>query len=564
MQETEIIREFLVESSENLCRLDREMVELEQRPKDAKLLASIFRTLHTIKGTCGFLAFGTLETITHHAENILGQVRGEQRELTPQLVSIILEMVDAVKAELTSIEETGKESGAQYADLVARQKTIAANVQTSLAPAASPEESIAVMSSPPPLSEEPAISPEPQAVAVPTRVDSTPIASPSGPAATSNDYGRRRTDTPLGSAAESTIRVDVALLNKLMNLVGELVLARNQILQFNAKYEDATLNTTAQKLNLITTELQEGVMRTRMQPIGIIWGNLPRVVRDLATSQGKQIELQMDGSETELDKTIIEAIKDPLTHIVRNACDHGIETPELRGRAQKHAQGKLTLSAFHEGGNVNIEICDDGAGVYPQHIKETAIDKGLIKPEKAARMSDRELVNLVFLPGFSTAKQISNISGRGVGMDVVKTNIERIGGTVDIASRPGHGTTVKIKIPLTLAIVPGLVVSSASERFVIPQASLLELVWLEGEKAKTQIEPIKGTPVYRRRDHLPPLVRLNEVLKLGSHADCVSDAVNIVIVEAEERQFGLIASPVPPSRRKSRCRENSTRPPRSR
>jgi two-component system chemotaxis sensor kinase CheA len=510
LEEIEIIREFLVESNENLERLDREMVELESRPKDAELLASIFRTMHTIKGTCGFLGFRTLETITHHAENILGQVRSGQRDLTPPLVSLILETVDALKAELSSIEATGQESGAKYSALLARQNEIENGIETGVDAAAAAAAGAKA---------------EPEEV--PGEVNDRP-------------YGKRSSDDKVSPAVEGTIRVDVSLLNRLMNLVGELVLARNQILQFNARQEDITLNATAQKLNLITTELQEGVMRTRMQPISIVWGNLPRVVRDLALSQGKQIELQMDGAETELDKTIIEAIKDPLTHVVRNACDHGIETPDARTRVRKPMHGTLTLSAFHEGGNVNIQISDDGAGIDPQRIKASAIEKGLVKAEKADRMSDRELANLVFLPGFSTAKQISNISGRGVGMDVVKTNIERIGGTVDLTSKPGAGTTMKIKIPLTLAIVPGLVVASGGEQFVIQQANLLELICLDAEKAKTQIEVIDGAPVYRRRGKLLPLAYLNRVLQMGERTDGAGSATNIVVLQADERQFGLV------------------------
>ena len=352
------------------------------------------------------------------------------------------------------------------------------------------------------------------------------------------------------SVADSTIRVDVVLLDKLMNLVGELVLTRNQILQFNAQQEDATLNVTSQRLNLITTELQEGVMKTRMQPIGVVWNKLPRLVRDLSASLGKQIHLEMDGAETELDKTIIEAIKDPLTHIVRNCCDHGIELPEIRTANGKPAQGKVMLRAFHEGGQVNIEITDDGAGIDLVKLKEKARQKGLLRADQAEHTSDREILNLVFLPGISTAEKVTSVSGRGVGMDVVKSNIEKIGGTVDLGSRPGQGTSLKVRIPLTLAIIPGLIVTTTErrsvprrlraigERFVIPQVSLLELIRLEGETGKAQIERIQGTPVYRRRGQLLPIVYLNEVLGMGDSKE--SGVVNIVVLQAEDRQFGLV------------------------
>jgi two-component system chemotaxis sensor kinase CheA len=505
MDDQDVIREFLIESNENLARLDQEMVELEKRPQDLPLVAGIFRTIHTIKGTCGFLGFATLESVTHLAENILSQLRDGKRRLTPELVTLILETVDAVKTVLVAIEANGREGPEAYADLRKRLEAACAQATAS-----------------PPAGDSPTAAP-----------DTEKAAAPKGP-----------------SVSDSTIRVDVVLLDKLMNLVGELVLARNQILQFTAHREDSTLSATSQRLNLITTELQEGVMKTRMQPIGVVWNKLPRVVRDLATSFGKQIHLEMDGADTELDKTIIEAIKDPLTHIVRNCCDHGIEKPEVRIRNGKPAQGKLTLRAFHEGGQVNIEIGDDGAGIDVQVLKNKAVQKGLIRLEQAERMTDREALALIFLPGFSTASEVTSVSGRGVGLDVVKTNIEKIGGVVDLVGRLGQGTTLKLKIPLTLAIIPGLVVTltekrsaprrmtGTGERYVIPQVSLLELIRLEGDSGKRQIERIHDTPFYRRRGSLLPLVYLADVLRLGSTGE--SNVVNIVVLQAEDRQFGLV------------------------
>jgi two-component system, chemotaxis family, sensor kinase CheA len=332
------------------------------------------------------------------------------------------------------------------------------------------------------------------------------------------------------------------LLDKLMNLVGELVLARNQILQFSNGKEDVGLIAPSQRLNLITTELQEGVMKTRMQPIGNIWSKFPRTVRDVATMCGKQVRIEMEGKETELDKTIIEAIKDPLTHIVRKSVDHGIETPPKRVAAGKSAEGRLSLRAYHEGGQVIIEISDDGAGLDPEKLRRKAVEKGLITPEQSARMSEREATNLIFLPGFSTADKVTNVSGRGVGMDVVKTNIDKIGGTVDVQSKPGTGTTVRMKIPLTLAIIPALIVTNGGERYAIPQISLLELVRLEGEDAKKRIELIQGVPVYRLRGRLLPLVHLDRELRVDPSAKDPSevDAVNIVILQADDRQFGLV------------------------
>ncbi len=496
MDDQDVVREFLIESSENLARLDNEIVELERRPKDAELLASIFRTFHTIKGTCGFLGFSALEAITHEAETILSQLRSGERELSGAITSLMLEVVDATRSILAFIEKDGQEGPNGYLELRNRLKQAADAVET--------------------------------AATAPASGKTPPV----------NGEGAG-TDAELRlSAADSAIRVDVGLLDKLMNLVGELVLARNQILQHTTQNEDGSLNATSQRLNLITTELQEGVMKTRMQPIGVVWNKLPRVVRDIAYSLGKQIRLEMDGAETELDKTIIEAIKDPLTHLVRNCCDHGIERPEARVQAGKPAQGKVLLRAYHEGGQVNIEICDDGAGIDIARLKKKAVAKGVLRAEQAERIGDREALNLIFHPGLSTADSVTNVSGRGVGMDVVQSNIEKIGGLVDVSSRLGEGTTVRLKIPLTLAIIPGLVVTSGGERFVIPQVSLLELIRLEGDAGGKQIERVHGTPVYRRRGSLLPIAHLNEVLRLrGPHS---AEAVSIVVLQGEDRQFGLV------------------------
>jgi len=524
MQDQDMIREFLVESYENLSRLDQELVELEKRPKDAGLLASIFRTIHTIKGTCGFFAFSTLERITHDAESLLSQLRDGQRELSPPLVSLILETVDATRKVLASIEASGEEGPELFEELARRLRAAAqstAGVESLPGPGVLPG----------PVAEPPG----------------PPAEAPGSPAEPKDDNGsshlavsqKPEEDTARSSAvADANIRVGVGLLDKLMDLVGELVLTRNQILQFNAEREDAALNATSQRLNLITTELQEGVMKTRMQPIGMVWNKLPRVVRDMAVALGKQIRLDMEGTETELDRTIMEAIKDPLVHLVRNACDHGIEPPEVRVHAGKPPQGRLTLRAYHEGGQVNIELGDDGSGIDVARVKQKAIEKGLLRPEQAQKLSDREAFNLIFQAGFSTAQTVTNVSGRGVGMDVVKSHIEKIGGIVDVFSRFGEGTTVKLKIPLTLAIIPGLVITSGGERFVIPQVSLLELIRLEGDSSEKRIEYVHGTPVYRRRGSLLPIAYLNQVLGLKSAEQ--AEAVNMVVLQAEDRQFGLV------------------------
>ncbi len=553
MDEQEIIREFLIESHENLARLDQEMVELEKRPHDAELLASVFRTIHTIKGTCGFLGFTRLEAVTHLTENILNQLRNGERPLTPALATLILEAVDAVKEMLDRIERTGSEGEEGYDELKQRLEaawrggpaTTAARRPESAreTPTVEPTERREAV---PPASQAPvlpseAVTPAPEAAQTPPSADESRQQTSETPRA-GTGAAELETTQRCPSVADTTIRVDVGLLDKLMNLVGELVLARNQIVQYSARQEDATFNAASQRLNLITTQLQEGVMKTRMQPIRTVWNKLPRMVRDLAAACGKQIRLEMEGADTELDRSIIEAIKDPLTHIVRNCCDHGIETPEERVRAGKPPMGRLSLRAYHEGGQVNIEISDDGRGIDPQRVKAKALQKGLVRPDQAERMSERELVNLLFLPGFSTAERVTNISGRGVGLDVVKTNIEKIGGVVDLSSRVGEGTTVRIKIPLTLAIIPGLVITSGGERFVIPQVSLLELIRLEGDAGRRQIEWIHGTPVYRRRGKLLPIAYLNQVLDLKT--DAHAEALNIVVLQAEDRQFGLVVDSI--------------------
>ena len=488
VSDQEVIREFLIESSENLNRLDQEIVELEQRPEDKRLLASVFRCFHTIKGSCGFLGFSRLERVTHHAENLLSQLRSGERRLTGELVALILEVVDAVRRILAAIERDGTEGPDECADLV-------------------------------------------------SRLDLAHQERPSSAGAESSAENQPAANTKGCAVAESAIRVDLGLLDKLMNLVGELVLTRNQVLQFTAQREDRALNATSQRLNLITTELQENVMKTRMQPIGVVWNKLPRLVRDLSHACGKQVRLETEGSDTELDKTIIEAIKDPLTHLVRNCCDHGIERPEDRVRAGKPAQGVIRLKAYHEGGQVNIEISDDGAGIDVAQVKQKAIEKGLVLAEQAGRMGEREALHLMFLPGVSTARAVTNVSGRGVGMDVVRSNVEKIGSIVDVATVAGHGTVFKLKIPLTLAIIPGLVVSSGGERFLIPQASLLELIRLDGDSSG-RIEYVHGTPVFRRRGRLLPVAFLNQVLGLPN--DVSGDVINIVVLQAEDRQFGLV------------------------
>ena len=538
----EIIKEFLVESSENLDQLDQDFIELEKNPSSKELLSRIFRAIHTVKGTSGVLGFPKLESVAHVGENLLSLLRDGEMKLDPELISGLLAMVDAIREMLRQIEASASDGDKDYSALISQLSAL----KTKRVEAAAQEQGSPKIGQI--LVDSGAVQKEQLAQAVALQADGDPrrlgeILIDSGAVKPREvlDALQVQSDSSPGLSS-SNLRVDVNLLDKLMNLVGELVLARNQVLQFTAGQQDATFLSTAQRLNLITTELQEGVMKTRMQPIGNLWNRLPRVVRDLAVGLGKKVRVEMDGSETELDKTILEAIKDPLTHIVRNAVDHGIEMTSERVQAGKSEEGTLRLHAYHEGGQVNIEISDDGSGINLSRLKQKALEKGLITGEAATRMPERELLNLIFLPGFSTAQNVTNISGRGVGMDVVKTNIEKIGGVVDLYSDAGQGTTIKIKIPLTLAIIPALIASSGGERFAIPQVSLLELVRLEGDESRRAIEKFHGAPVYRLRGNLLPLVYLNRELKLRE-SDTHS-GINIVVLQADGRQFGLVVDEI--------------------
>jgi two-component system chemotaxis sensor kinase CheA len=551
--DNEIVQEFLIESHENLDNLDRELVTLESRPDDTKALGSIFRMIHTIKGTCGFLGFGKLEKVAHRGENLLSRLRDGELRLTPEMTTALLRTGDAIRKMLASIEAHGNEGERDDAELI---ETLTRLQQNEGAMSRIPTQSAQVEE------ERRAMAPDLTTVAnesaawngaranhqdAPTEVRINEGSAREQANLQNKTGDNSAAPTGKAQASDSTIRVDVVLLDKLMNLVGELVLARNQVLQFSNAIHHNGLLAASQRLNLITTELQEGVMKTRMQPIGNIWSKFPRTVRDVATTCGKQVRIEMVGRETELDKTIIEAIKDPLTHMVRNAVDHGVEKPEVRRSAGKPEEGTILLRAYHEGGKVNIEISDDGAGLNFDKLRAKAIKRGLITAEQSERMSDREAVNLIFHPGLSTAEQVSNVSGRGVGMDVVKTNIEKIGGSVDVSSTLSAGTTVRMRIPLTLAIIPALIVTSDGDRYAIPQVSLLELVRLKAGQAESKIEQIQGNHFYRLRGRLLALVYLSHELmrkKNSSAESAVHKAVNIVVLQADDRQFGLVVDEI--------------------
>lgn len=559
--DAEIVKEFLIESYENLDRLDQDFIALEKEPNNRDTLGSIFRTIHTIKGTSGFLAFNQLEAVTHAGESLLARLRDGQLALTAEITTGLLSMVDAVREMLGSVEANGNEGERHDQELIAILTRLVETRKETDTPLAAGTGESAQNATQSGLRLGDILVREGKATAgdIVGAVAQQKAGDPRHVGEILVENGTVKPHDVVHAlntlqqsrghgASDSTIRVDVAQLDRLMNGMSELVLLRNQIVQYANSSDASELLWTSQRLNLLTTELQEGVMKTRMQPIGNIWSKFSRLVRDMARSCGKQVRIEMEGEETELDKTIIEAIKDPLTHLVRNAVDHGIESPEVRRTAGKTPEGLLFLRAFHEGGQVNIEVADDGAGLDFEKLRNKAIQKSLITADQARRMTEREITNLVFLPGLSTAEKVTNVSGRGVGMDVVRTNIEKIGGIVDVQSKPGQGSTVRMKIPLTLAIIPALIVASAGERYAIPQASLLELVRLEGEQAHNGVEQVNGAPVYRLRERLLPLVYLNRELKLDTNTpdagSCETRNVNIIVLRADERQFGLVVDDI--------------------
>jgi len=553
----QLINDLIIESAEGLDRFDQEILLLEKGQGRIDSLNIVFRAIHTIKGTAGCIGLGKIESVAHVGENLLSLLRDGKLTISPPMISALLEYSDALKEILGCLEKTGQQGDKDYTSLLQTlQQLQTGEVPQEVAPAPASEAAAEPANDKWGLFEDepPALTPVAAAPVVENNVRSlsgeeslpaspgvlAPVASLAETVAPAESNGPKAT----GPASETAIRVEVGQLDKLMNLVGELVLARNQILQFTGDAAEPALHHASQRLNIITTELQESVMKTRMQPIENIWAKFPRIVRDVTRELGKKIQLVMEGNETELDRTIIEAIKDPLMHILRNSIDHGIERPEDRLKAGKPEQGLLTLRAFHEGGQVNIEIMDDGGGINVARVKQKAVEKGLITAEAAARLVDREAFHMIFLPGFSTAEKVTNVSGRGVGMDVVKTNIEKIGGSVDIFSEAGQGTTLKIKIPLTLAIIPALIITSGQERFAIPQVNLLELVRLEGETARKGIEMLYGTPVYRLRGRLLPLIYLNRELALSPAAAAADEVVHIVVLQADGQQFGMIVDAI--------------------
>jgi two-component system, chemotaxis family, sensor kinase CheA len=546
----DIVKDFLIESRENLDRLDQELVSLESDPTSKELLGSVFRTIHTIKGSCGFLGFARLQKVAHAGENLLSKLRDGALPLDAEITSGLLAMVDAVRHMLVEIQTGDSDGENDYPELLDELKRLQ---RCNPAPAV-PEPELVTTAAPPPklgavLVERGCLSAQDLELALQKqregdcrRLGQILIAMRF---CTQQEIdAAQQVLEARGRSSVETVRVSVDLLDALMNLIGELVLARNQLLQLSNGSENADLQSASQRVNLIVSQVQEQVIRTRMQPISNIWNKFPRTVRDLARSWGKDVRVEMEGQDTELDRTVMEAIRDPLTHLVRNAIDHGIETPEMRQTLGKNACGKLHLRAFQQGGKVTVEVIDDGAGLNLEALCSKAVERGLVTAQQATRISEREISNLIFLPGLSTAKAVTSVSGRGVGMDVVKTNVERISGAIDIESIAGQGTTVRIKIPLTVAIVSALIVRCRNERVAIPQATVLELVGLDGTGASPQIETVHGQPVYRLRGNLLPLIDLDRELNLGAALQCRSKTANIVVLQADTRRFGLVVDDI--------------------
>jgi len=500
----DLLREFLTETNENLDRVDSELVRFEREPNNAEILGNIFRLVHTIKGTCGFLGLPRLERLAHAAETLMGKFR-DGMPVTAEAVTVTLSTIDRIKIILDQLEARQKEPDGGDEDLIDDLGRLVHQTRPAPRPAAH------------------------QKLEEVEQSEAT------------ERFASHRSDDERGDRVVShSIRVNVDTLDYLMTTVSELVLTRNQLLEIVRRNEDSDFKVPLQRLSNVTAELQEGVMKTRMQPIGNAWQKLPRVVRDLCTELDKDIDLEMRGADTELDRQVLELVKDPLTHLVRNCADHGIENAAERLAAGKPAAGTIRLNAFHQGGHIIIEIADDGRGLNVARIRAKALEQGLATEAELAVKSDTEICNFIFVPGFSTATRVTSISGRGVGMDVVRANIEQIGGTVDLQSVPGVGTKFTIKIPLTLAIVSALIVESGRERFAIPQLSVLELVRASGV-GEHRIERIKDASVLRLRNQLLPLLYLKNVLQLG---DSDGQEGFVVVTQVGSQIFGIVVDGV--------------------
>lgn len=506
----ELLREFLTETAESLDHVDAQLVRFEREPNNGQVLSNVFRLVHTIKGTCGFLGLPRLEALTHAAETLMGKFR-DGMAVTGEAVSLILAAIDRIKTILDGLEKLQREPPGDDTDLIRQLNRAAARAQET----------------------NPRLQGDGSAASE-RAADQTALED--GDTAVFRNLAESGDEA--GSVASQSIRVSIDTLDQLMTMVSELVLTRNQLLEVLRRHDDSEFNVPLQRLSSVTTQVQQEVMKTRMQPIGNAWQKLPRIVRDLSADLGKDIGLEMVGADTELDRQVLDLVKDPLTHLIRNCADHGIENPDERSAAGKPRRGTIRLTASRQGGYVVIEIVDDGRGLDAARIKAKALEAGLISEPDVSAKSQAEINNLIFTPGFSTALEVTSISGRGVGMDVVRSNIEQIGGTVDVKSSPGSGTSFIIKIPLTLSIVAALIVEIAGERFAFPQLSVLELMRIGSEH---RIERIKSAPVLRLRQRLLPLIDVKKALQLGTGDDANGF---VVVTQAGSQIFGAVVDNV--------------------
>jgi two-component system, chemotaxis family, sensor kinase CheA len=566
----DLLREFLTETNESLDTVDNQLVRFEQDPNNAKILDNIFRLVHTIKGTCGFLGLPRLEALAHAAETLMGKFR-DGMPVTGEAVTLILSTIDRIKEILGQLEATEAEPEGADVDLIdalhhmveqgmaamaapapevaaAKPVVVAQTLERELRPGEVSldelerafRETETEISAPPlvPVEQPAPIAEAPKPVAA-KPVVAKPAAAKASPKKPVIENETAESD----KIANQSIRVNVDTLEHLMTMVSELVLTRNQLLEISRRNEDSEFKVPLQRLSNVTAELQEGVMKTRMQPIGNAWQKLPRIVRDLSSELGKQIELEMHGADTELDRQVLDLIKDPLTHMVRNSADHGLESTADRVAAGKPEQGTIRVSAYHEGGHIIICIADNGRGLNTDRIKQKAVQNGLVTEADVEKMTEAQVHKFIFAPGFSTAAAVTSVSGRGVGMDVVRTNIDQIGGTIDVKSVPGEGSSFTIKIPLTLAIVSALIVEAAGDRFAIPQLSVVELVRARSN-SDHRIERIKDTPVLRLRNKLLPLMHLKKLLKIDDGASIDPENGFIVVTQVGSQTFGIVVDGV--------------------
>ncbi len=547
----DLISEFITETSEHLGQLDLELIKLEHDPSNAKILGNIFRLVHTIKGTCGFLGLPRLEAVAHSSENVLGKIRDGAIIVTPEAISLVLESLDAIKRIIDYLNSHESEPEGDDAHLIARLNAFASGSATTHAP--EPEAISPPVSEPSmPVVDTALLEQAAADIFSASQMASTSFAPPAL-ASEAADITRKAKETAIaeGLAADpllqgiasgispQSIRVNLDVLDTLMQTVGELVLTRNQLLQMAKTKSDYALSSSLQQLSHITAELQEGIMKTRMQPVGNAWSKFPRLIRDLSRELGKKIDLRMTGEQTELDRQLIELIKDPLTHMVRNSADHGIELPADRRTSGKPEAGVITLSAFHAGGHIIIEIADDGRGLNIERIKQKVVENGLATPGQLASLSQQQIMQFIFRPGFSTAEKVTSVSGRGVGMDVVRSNIEKIGGTVELSSVYGKGSKFLIKIPLTLAIISVLIVEAANERFAIPQISVQEVLRIGGNSGHI-IESINNASVLRLREKLLPMVSLAGILGLPDSGLSAQTQSFVAVCKAGGYSFGVV------------------------